>query len=51
MEMMMEKRERIGPFRRVFLICVGFLTLALDRLEGKPTEPPPPKNRRIKIVD
>ena len=47
----MEKRERIGPFRRLFLICVGLLTLAVDKLEGKPTEPPPAKNRRIRIVE
>jgi hypothetical protein len=47
----MDKRERIGLRRRVFLICVGYLALALDWVEGKPTEPPPPKSRRIEIVD
>jgi len=47
----MEKRERIGLRRRAFLICVGYLALALDWLEGKPIGPPPPKTRRIEIVD
>lgn len=45
------KKERIGLKRRALLMLVGYLSLALDRLEGKSTEPPKIKRRgKIDIV-
>ena len=46
-----KKRERMGKRRRAFLIVVGYMSLALDKLEGKSTQPPQAVKRgRIKIV-
>lgn len=46
-----KKKEKMSKRRRAFLVTVGYLALALDRLEGKPTAPPKPvKSGRIKIV-
>jgi hypothetical protein len=48
---MEKKRKKMGRRRRAFLIAVGYLALALDRLEGRPTAPPRPVKRgRIKVV-
>lgn len=47
----MIKRKRMSKRRRLFLIAVGCMALALDKLEGKPTQPPRPvKSGRIKVV-
>ena len=46
-----KRKERMSGRRRAFLIAVGCLALALDKLEGKPAEPRRPVRRgRIKIV-
>jgi hypothetical protein len=45
------KKKKMRKRRRLFLIVVGCLALALDRLEGKPAEPQPVKRGRIKIVN
>jgi hypothetical protein len=45
------RKKKMRKRRRLFLIVVGCLALALDRLEGKSTEPPPIKRGRIKIVN
>ena len=46
-----QKRERMSKRRRAFLIAVGYMVLALDKLEGKSTRPPQPVKRgRINIV-
>ncbi len=46
-----QKKERMSIRRRAFLMAVGYMALALDRLEGKPTEPRQAVKRgRIKIV-
>lgn len=48
---MEKKKEQMGRRRRAFLMAVGYLSLALDRLEGKSTEPPKRTRKgRIKIV-
>jgi hypothetical protein len=48
---MEKKTKQMDRRRRAFLIAVGYLSLALDRLEGKSTEPPKlTKRGRIKIV-
>jgi hypothetical protein len=46
----MEKKERMSKRRRLFLIAVGYMALALDKLEGKETKPRPVKSGRIDIV-
>ena len=47
----MKKKEKMSRRRRAFLIAVGYLALALDKLEGKPAVPQHPVKRgRIKIV-
>ena len=47
----MVEKKKMGRRRRTFLIAVGYLALALDRLEGKPAAPPRPVKRgRIKVV-
>jgi len=47
----MNKKQDMSKRRKLFLIAVGCLALALDRLEGKPAEPHKPvKTGRIKIV-
>ena len=44
-------KEKVSKHRRAFLLAVGYLTLTLDKLEGRPSEPPRPiKSGRIKIV-
>lgn len=44
-------KEKMSKRYRVFLLAVGYLALALDKLEGKPTEPRRPVKRgRIKLV-
>jgi hypothetical protein len=46
-----QKKEKMSKRRRAFLIAVGYMSLALDKLEGKSTQPPQPVKRgRIKIV-
>ena len=46
-----QKKERMSIRRRAFLMAVGYMALALDRLEGKSTEPRQAVKRgRIKIV-
>lgn len=48
---MERKKKKMSRRRRAFLIAVGYLSLALDRLEGKPTAPPESLKRgRIRIV-
>jgi len=50
--MVEKKHKRMGTRRRILFMAVGYLALALDKLEGKPTEPPKlPKPGRIKIVN
>ena len=50
-EMADTKKKRISVRRRVLLMTVGYFSLALDKLEGKPTQPPKlPKPGKIKIV-
>ncbi len=47
----MNKKQEMGKRRKLFLVAVGCLALALDCLEGKPAEPhKPEKKGRIKIV-
>ena len=47
----MNKKQDTSKRRKLFLITVGCLALALDRLEGKPAKPHKPvKTGRIKIV-
>jgi hypothetical protein len=48
----MEKsKKKMSAKRRVLLMTVGYLSLALDKLEGKSTEPPKTsRTGRIKIV-
>jgi hypothetical protein len=45
------ERSKMSLKRRLFLMAVGYLALALDKLEGKSIEPPKVKRGRIKIVD
>jgi hypothetical protein len=46
-----EKKKRMSFKRRVFLMAVGYCSLALDKLEGKPTRPSKSATKgRIKIV-
>jgi hypothetical protein len=46
-----KKKEEMSKRRRAFLMAVGYLSLTLDRLEGKPkTSTRPVKSGRIKIV-
>jgi len=46
------EKKRMSKRRRAFLIVVGCLALALDKQEGKTTEPPRPVRKgRIKIVN
>ena len=46
-----QKKERMSNRRRVFLMPVGYRALALDKLEGKSTEPRQAVKRgRIKVV-
>jgi hypothetical protein len=49
----MNKKERkLSRRRRAFLIAVGYLSLALDKLEGKSIKPArAPHRGRIKIVN
>jgi hypothetical protein len=47
----MRKREKRSPLQRAFLIAVGLVALALDKLEGKPTERQPVRSGRIEIVN
>jgi len=45
------KKRRVSLKRRVLLLSVGYVSLALDKLEGKAAEPPPlPKPGKIKII-
>ena len=48
----MERKESKKPSkcRRVFLIAIGIIAIALDKLEGKPAEPQPVTSGRIEIV-
>lgn len=47
----MTRKTRMSLKRRLLLMMVGYMALGLDKLEGKPTAPPPPVRKgRIKIV-
>lgn len=45
------EKSKMSLKRRLFLMAVGYVALALDKLEGKSVEPPRIKRGRIKIVD
>ena len=47
----MNKKQEMSKRRKIFLVAVGCLALALDCLESKSAEPPPVKRGRIKVVN
>ncbi len=45
-----ERKKRPSRRRRLLLLTIGYISLALDRLEGKSPPPAPRRTGRIKIV-